>query len=148
MAKRSRLNASLLFAMTVSIIASSSVLAADQPPNIKGKWVGKTYTIVAGSGGHWPTNKGTFDKPGLLEKDLVIEVTNQEGRRFWGNQTFIGNGETTQEPMIGELTGKDNKTVVIVDTDGYLNGQLISKNVLSFCYMQAGGKSPSSVVSC
>jgi hypothetical protein len=39
---------------------------------------------VAGSGGHWPTNKGTFDKPGLFEKDLVIEVTGQEGRRFRG----------------------------------------------------------------
>jgi hypothetical protein len=148
MAKRSRLNASLLFAMTVSIIASSSVLAADQPPNIKGKWVGKTYTIVAGSGGHWPTNKGTFDKPGLLEKDLVIEVTGQEDRRFWGIQTLSGNGESTQEPMIGELTGGDNRTVVIVDTDGYLNGHLVNDNVLSFCYTQAGGKSQTSVISC
>jgi len=148
MAKRSRLNASLLFAMTVSIIASSSVLAADQPPNIKGKWVGKTYTIVAGSGGHWPTNKGTFDKPGLLEKDLVIEVTGQEDRRFWGIQTLSGNGESTQEPMIGELTGADNRTVVIVDTDGYLNEHLVNDDVLSFCYTQAGGKSQTSVISC
>jgi hypothetical protein len=58
MAKRSRPNASILFGMTVYIIASSSVFAADQPPNIKGKWIGKTYTTVAGSGGHWPTNEG------------------------------------------------------------------------------------------
>jgi hypothetical protein len=29
--------------------------------------------------------------------------------------------------MIGELTGKDNKTVVLVDRDGYLDGQLIEK---------------------
>ena len=71
----------------------------------------------------------------------MIEVTNQEGRRFWGTQTFSGNGEKkTQEPMIGELTGKDNKTIVLVDTDGYLNGQLINNNTLSFCYTQAGGK--------
>jgi hypothetical protein len=75
-------------------------------------------------------------------------VTNQEGRWFWGNQTFIGNGETTQEPMIGVLTGKGNKTVVLVDTDGYLNGQLVDKNTLTFCYTQAGGRGPSSVVSC
>jgi hypothetical protein len=78
----------------------------------------------------------------------VIEVTNQKGRRFWGMQTFTGNGEKTQEPMIGELTGKDNKTIVLVDTDGYLNGQLINNNTLSFCYTQAGGKTESSVVSC
>jgi hypothetical protein len=54
----------------------------------------------------------------------------------------------TEEPMIGELTGKDYKTVVIVDTDGYINGRLVGNNVLSFCYLQAGGKTQSSVVSC
>jgi hypothetical protein len=137
-----------ILGVTLFAIVSASAFAADQPPDIKGKWAGKTHTIVAGGGGHWPTNKGTFDKPGLFEKDLVIEVTGQEGRRFWGMQTFSGNGENTQEPMIGELTGRDNKTVVIVDTDGYLNGQLVDDNVLSFCYTQAGGKTQSSVVSC
>jgi hypothetical protein len=140
--------ASAILALTVVAFSSYSASAADQVPDIKGKWVGKTFTIVAGSGGHWPSNKGTFDKPGLFEKDLVIEVTGQEGRRFWGNQFFTGNGETTQEPMIGELTGKGNKTVVLVDTDGFLNGQLEGKNVLSFCYTQVGGSTSSSVVSC
>jgi len=134
--------------LTLVAIASSSAFAADPAPDVKGKWVGKTYTIVAGSGGHWPTNKGTFDKPGLFEKDLVIEVAGQEGRRFWGMQTLSGYGENTQEPMIGELTGANGRTVVIVDTDGYLNGQLVDDNTLSFCYTQAGGKSQSSVVSC
>jgi hypothetical protein len=122
--------------------------AADQIPNIRGKWVGKTHSIVAGVAPHWPSNRGTFEKPGLFEKDLVIEVTAQEGRRFWGMQTFTGSGENTQEPMIGELTGKDNKTVIIVDRDGYLDGQLIDDNTLSFCYKQAGGQIGSSVVSC
>ena len=148
MAKRSRAHVSALLGMTVSILAAFSVLAADQPPNMKGKWVGKTHSIVAGTGGHWPTNKGTFDKPGLLEKDLVIEVTGQEDRRFWGMQTLSGNGESTQEPMIGELTGGDNRTVVIVDTDGYLNGRLVNDDLLTFCYTQAGGKSQTSVISC
>jgi hypothetical protein len=137
-----------ILGVTLFAIVSASAFAADQPPDIKGKWAGKTHTIVAGGGGHWPTNKGTFDKPGLFEKDLVIEVTGQEDRRFWGMQTFSGNGENIQEPMIGELTGRDNRTVVIVDTDGYLNGQLVDDNVLSFCYTQTGGKTQSSVVSC
>ncbi len=148
MAKRSLANASALLGMTVLIIAAATEFAAEQPPNMKGKWVGKTHSIVAGTGGHWPSNKGTFDKPGLLEKDLVIEVTGQEDRRFWGMQTLSGNGESTQEPMIGELTGGDNRTVVIVDTDGYLNGRLVNDDLLTFCYTQAGGKSQTSVISC
>jgi hypothetical protein len=143
-----RAQTSAVLGLTLVAFVSFSASAADQIPDIKGKWVGKTFTIVAGSGGHWPTNKGTFDKPGLFEKDLVIEVTGQEGRRFWGNQILTGNGETTQEPMIGELTGKGNKTVVLVDTDGFLNGQLEGKNALSFCYTQVGGSTSSSVVSC
>ena len=79
---------------------------------------------------------------------MVVVLLFHICRRFWGTQTFSGNGEKTQEPMIGELTGKDNKTLVLVDTDGYLNGQLINNNTLSFCYTQAGGKTESSVVSC
>jgi len=134
--------------LTLLSFVDGTASAADQIPNIKGKWVGKTHSIVAGVAPHWPSNRGTFEKPGLFEKDLVIEVTGQEGRRFWGMQTFSGNGEKTQEPMIGELTGKDNKTVVLVDRDGYLDGQLIDDNTLSFCYKQAGGQSGSSVVSC
>jgi hypothetical protein len=138
---------SVLFGLAIAALAGLSARAADQIPDVKGKWVGKTYSIVAGSGAHWPSSKGTFEKPGLFEKDLVIEITNQDGRRFWGNQIFTGNGEHTEERMIGELTGKDNKNVVLVDSDGYLTGQ-IEDNVLSFCYMQAGGNSLPSVVSC
>lgn len=148
MARRVRVEEAIICGLTLAALVVHPALAADQPPNMKGKWVGKTHSIVAGIAPHWPSNKGTFEKPGLFEKDLVIEVTGQEGRRFWGNQILSGGGEKTEEPMIGELTGENNKTVIIVDTDGYVNGRLIGENVLSFCYMQAGGKTQSSVVSC
>ena len=132
----------------VALVAFPALaLGADKAPDLKGKWVGKTHSIVAGSGGHWPSSKGTFEKPGLFEKDLVIEVTGQEDRRFWGNQVISGNGEKTEEPFIGEFTGKENRDVVIADTDGYIKGE-ISGDVFSFCYAHAGGKSQSSVVSC
>ena len=65
-------------ALTPAALVACPAFAADQPPNMKGKWVGKTHTIVAGIALHWPSNKGTFEKPGLFEKDLVIEVTGQE----------------------------------------------------------------------
>jgi hypothetical protein len=143
-----RAGAAISGALTLLVCIAGTACAADQVPNIKGKWAGKTHSIVAGVAPHWPSNRGTFEKPGMFEKDLVIEVTNQEGRRFWGMQTFSGGGESTNEPMIGELTGKDNKTVVLVDRDGYLDGQLVDDNTLTFCYRQAGGSAGGSVVSC
>ena len=148
MNQTARTGAAIVGGLTLCVLGTCQALAADPLPNMKGKWVGKTHTIVAGVGLHWPSNKGTFEKPGLFEKDLVIEVLGQEGNRFWGNQRFSGNGENTEEPMIGELTGDNNKTVIIVDTDGYIDGQLVGNDTLSFCYTQAGGKTKSSVVSC
>ena len=139
----------IIAGLAVIALFASSALAADQIPNLKGKWVGKTHTIVAGAGAHWPSNKGTFDKPGLFEKDLVIEITGQQDNRFWGNQTLSGNGEmSSDEPMIGEIAGPDYKRIILVDTDGALHGQLDDANTLSFCYEQPGGKTTASVVSC
>jgi hypothetical protein len=148
MNQTARTGGAIICGLTLCVLGTCQGLAADSVPNMKGKWLGQTHTIVAGVGLHWPSNKGTFAKPGLYEKDLVIEVLGQEGDRFWGNQSFSGNGEKTEEPMIGELTGENNKTVIIVDTDGYINGRLIGNDTLSFCYTQAGGKTESSVVSC
>jgi hypothetical protein len=148
MKKTTSMEQTIACALMLAALVACPAVAADQIPNMKGKWVGKTHTIIAGVGLHWPSSKGTFEKPGLFEKDLVIEVTGQEGNRFWGNQIFAGNGEKTEEPMIGELTGDNNRTVIIVDTDGYINGRLAGNDTLSFCYTQAGGKTESSVVSC
>jgi hypothetical protein len=141
---------SWLFFGIVSIVAiagPAGALGADQAPDIKGKWVGQTYSIVAGSGGHWPESQGTFDKPALLERDLVFEITGQEGRRFWGKTLISAGSEPTEEPFIGELYGSDNTNVVIADTDGYINGKLENDRI-SFCYMHAGGKTPSTIISC
>jgi hypothetical protein len=148
MSQRARVGAAIICGLMLGALGGYPAFAADKTPNMKGKWVGKTHSIVAGQGLHWPSSNGTFEKPGLFEKDLVIDITGQEGNRFWGNQIFSGNGEKTEEPMIGELTGGDNKTVIIVDTDGYLNGRLVGNDVLSFCYTQAGGKTESSIISC
>ena len=69
-------------------------LAADASPDLTGTWTGQTYSIVAGKGGHWPESAGTFEKPGLYEKDIVFEITGQEGRRFWGSTSIAGERST------------------------------------------------------
>jgi len=143
--KRSRL---IGIVATTFLVCPLLASAADPIPDIKGKWVGKSYPIVAGKGGHWPKSGGNFGKPAFGDKDIVLEFTGQDGRRFWGVTKLSGNGETTTEPFIGYLTGKDNRTVVMADTDGYFNGQLSDDNTFEYCYMHAGGPSKSTVVAC
>ena len=134
-------------AAALCLIGPSVAIASETAPDMMGHWTGKTFSIVAGAGGHWPDNRGTWDKPGLVEGDLVIAVTGQEGRRFWGTTSITANGKKTDEPFIGELYGKQNRNVLTADTDGYVTGE-VKGNVFSFCYAQAGGPSQTSVVSC
>lgn len=133
-------------AVATLIIYPAFGFGADRVPDVKGKWIGKTHTILVGKGDHWPTGRGTWDSPALLEKDLVIAITGQDGRRFWGVTTLSGAGEKTDEPFIGELTGKDNRSFIFADSDGFWNGQLDADDTLSFCYMHT--KTSSTVVSC
>jgi hypothetical protein len=74
------MNARNAFLLSLALIGGAPVVAsaADPAPDVKGKWVGKTSTIIAGSGAHWPSSVGTFDKPGLYEKDLTIK----DGRKL------------------------------------------------------------------
>lgn len=138
----------IVLALVTGLGCPAPVFAANPTPDIKGQWVGKTYSIIAGHGAHWPSSKGSFQQPALAEKDLMIEITGQQDRRFWGATTISGNGEKTQEPFIGELTGRNNTDVIIADNDGYIKGT-INGNVLSFCYAQAGGAGDTpAVVSC
>lgn len=141
----SKISALLLAALTCS--TSHVAVAADPAPDVKGKWVGKTSTIVAGSGAHWPSSAGTFDKPGLYEKDLTIDITGQTDRRIWGKAVLSGGGEKTEEAFIGHLHGKDGRKLLYADKDGYLTGDF-DGDVLNFCYAHAGGASQTSVVSC
>src|SRR5262249_13991421 len=109
--------------VVVALIAYPAfAFGQDQAPDVKGKWIGKTHTILVGKGGHWPKGRGTWDQPALLAKDLAFDIRGQDGRRFWGVTTISGGGEKTDEPFIGELTGKDYKSFVFADTDGFWNG--------------------------
>jgi hypothetical protein len=141
-----RLFAYAAVAGALAMLVPALAIAADPVPDMKGRWVGKTHSIIGGHGAHWPSNKGTLAAPSLAEKDLVLEIKGQQDRRFWGvTTTSTGNNERTEEPFIGELHGKDNTRLIVADTDGYLWGEL-DGDTLQFCYAQAGA--PVTVVSC
>lgn len=134
--------------LAVAVVCGVPGLASAADPDVKGKWTGKTHTIIAGKDGTWPSSTGTYDKPGLFEKDVVIEIVGQEGRRFWGKSTFTGGGETATKPFVGHIHGKDGNKLIYADQDGYLNGEIVG-DVLSYCYALApGAAGTSTLVSC
>jgi hypothetical protein len=141
------LKTAMQLAIAAVLMSPAVAVAADPAPDMKGRWIGKSYSIVAGKGANWPSSTGTFEKPGLYEKDIVLEFTGQQERRFWGVTTMTGGGEKTEEPFVGELHGKDSRQLLFADTDGYLWGE-VDGDTLSFCYAHAAGKNQSSVVSC
>jgi len=141
------LKTAFLLSLALTLGTPLAASAADPAPDVKGKWVGKTHTIIAGSGAHWPSSAGTFEKPGLFEKDITIEISGQVDRRIWGKSIISGNGEKTEEGFVGHLHGKDGRKLLFADKDGFLTGEF-DGDVLTFCYAHAGGPSQSSVVSC
>ena len=46
----------LALAGMVMLTCPGLVLADEPIPDMKGDWVGKSYSIIAGSGSHWPTS--------------------------------------------------------------------------------------------
>ena len=121
----------------------TTTVAAAQTPDMKGDWVGKTNTIVAGVGGpHWPDSKGTWEKPLLAQRDITLRIVGQDDRRFWGESIIAGDaasgGKATSEPFIGTVS-KDGAKVMLSDTDGYFIGDL-SGTTLSYCYLQSGAR--------
>src|SRR6201990_1566773 len=94
---RASMDRSIIPALVLAALVAypASALGADPAPDVQGKWIGKTHTILVGKGGHWPKGRGSWDKPALREKDLVIDIPGQDGRRFWGVTTISGGGEET-----------------------------------------------------
>lgn len=143
------INAVILLATVLISLSPHRAFAASEPVNMVGTWDGKTHTIIAGQGGNFPESTGSFENPFLVEKDVSYTITGQKDLRFWGKVTFTASdGTKTVEPFIGHLTGPDNRSVLMADTDGYYSGTLEAEDKLSYCYAHAGGKTQTTVIGC
>ena len=70
-------------AIAALVAYPASALGQEQAPDVKGKWIRKTHTILVGKGGHWPKGRGTWANPALLEKDLAFDI---------GGRTAVASG--------------------------------------------------------
>ena len=106
-----------------TVLAASLPLAAAQAkmPDLKGAWVGKSEQINA--------------KTEIKETDIVVNILDQQGNRFWG--TTSHGGET--EKMIGVIRG-DGKSLYWVDVEdsGIVEGHVQAPDKIETCYLESG----------
>jgi hypothetical protein len=107
----------LIAALAAMPLASMSAQALD----LKGAWAGKSEQVTA--------------KTEFKERDILVNVLDQQGNRFWG--TTSHGGET--EKMIGVIRA-DGKSLYWVDVDdsGIVEGVVLGPDKIETCYLESG----------
>ena len=100
-------------------------------PDLKGKWVGTSESIVTGIAKHHEAPEG--DAPLLSSVEFTYVVEGQDGRRFWGTLT----SPNFEEDMIG-IVAKDGKTIVARSSEGEVRGTIADPDTIDITY-SAGG---------
>jgi hypothetical protein len=102
---------------------------ATQVPDLKGRWVAISESIVLGYAIHHCGHEASQNKPRLSSAEFTLTIEGQDGRRFWGTIE----SEKHQEPIIGVI-GFDGKTVHMQEHDGSLDGTLADKDTLEVIF--------------
>jgi len=113
----------------MSMVAGAALMAAlplaaaraAEMPDLKGAWFGKSEQINA--------------KTEIKDRDIVVNILDQKGNRFWGTTTH--GGET--EKMIGVIRA-NGKSLYWVDVDdtGLVEGHMLAPDRIETCYLESG----------
>lgn len=111
------------------IVAGVSLAAAQevQYPDMTGKWTGETEAVMIGNPLHYEPIE---DELSLRSVEISLVIDGQDGRRIWGTvQSATGDSE----PFVAVL--RDGGTRYLgVDSDGYMEGLVMSENEIEHCY--------------
>lgn len=109
-------------------VAGTPAMAAAVIPDLTGTWTGSMqgYDVRRG---------GFTDYPDL---SIALAITEQHGRLFAGNVTFIENGTQSVEGIAGVI-GRDNRTFTISEEHGgYSFGEVIAPGEIELTYLHDG----------
>lgn len=123
----------LCLALLVFLLGVGVCSAAEKIPNLVGTWAVKSEAALLTKGGppgDWTHHRDVFSN---LTAELVI--TKQEGRVLYG--TFTSSQAT--ENMAGVI-GWDNKTLYLVDMDGFTDATIVSPDKITSIYRHVGNK--------
>lgn len=97
-------------------------------PDLAGNWTGLGTGYFAENGSYKLNENGS----------VSYNITEQKGRLFTGNITYMLNGTEIVEGLAGVI-GLDNKTLYLAEYDkGYDIGTIISNDQIEFMYIEDG----------
>lgn len=110
---------------------TSGVCFADSSiPNLVGTWTVKTQAILMLKGD--APGKHTHYEKQVNTSGGEVVITKQDGRLLWG--TFTSPKMT--ENFVAAI-GFDNKSISLVDQDGFMDAKLIDKDTIQGIYRHA-----------
>ncbi|HPE62850.1 MAG TPA: hypothetical protein PLQ49_01930 [Methanothrix sp.] len=115
------------FGLFLLALAATGVCAAEIP-NLVGSWTGVGPGYVEGA--------GYVD--GADSDNLTFNITEQNGRLFTGEMTYMVEGMDVVEGFAGAIA-VDNKTFYVTEYfSGYDVGTVISEDEIELIYLQDG----------
>ncbi len=123
----------LLCLVSLVFTGAASAWAQDNGvPNLMGTWEG----ISRGAFIHAPEKAGdnpVHHKPGFFKTNMTLIIDKQKGHRFTG----MIKSPRAQEPIVGVIAD-DNRHFYYVDNDGFVRGEIKSRNTVNLIYMHFG----------
>ena len=119
--------------LLVFLLGTGVCFAESAIPNLVGTWEVKSEAALLTKGdstGAWTHHSKEFNN---LTAEFV--VTKQQGRVFYA--TFTSKKAT--ESMAGVI-GWDNKTIYVVDQDGFTDGTIVNSDKITCIYRHVGDK--------
>jgi hypothetical protein len=118
--------------MLLGFFFTAGICLADSPiPNLLGTWTVKSRAILMLKGsapGNWTHHTQQVNE---LTAEAVFKK--QDGRLLWGHFT----SPRMSEDFIAVI-GLDNKTLYLVDQDGFTDAALVDKDTIQSIYRHTG----------
>ena len=123
----------LCLTLLVFLFATGVCFAEEKLPNLVGTWSVKSEAGLLTKGG--PPGDWTHHRDALSNLTAEIVITKQEGRVFYATFT----SKLAMENMAGVI-GWDNKTLYLVDMDGFTDATIVNPDKITCIYRHVGEK--------
>lgn len=124
------LRSAFLISMVCVLSISAMAQAGSEIPDLKGTWVWTDQAIRHFKDNDKQPKMHTKDKSSHAEIEFTLNITEQNGFRFSGEKV----SKKWTEPISGVI-GFDNKTVYMVDDNGFIFCRIVSPDKMEQIYL-------------